>query len=214
VSTLYNGTAEDKKLAREMKRKERFVSNFYVIDDPRDKQAKDDAGKVNGKVRLYEFPTKINEKLSAEEDEKEGLREAVYDPGDEGHNFIIKVKLTKPDENKRTFPDYSNSTFSRKAVALGTDKEIKAIMDTVISLSDHIKAMEKDEKWMEDTLVSEGLFQLVEREWNKRKGGAVEQRTVGTSSSAKKNEEDVPDNIGSPDSSDEDLLKELDNIKM
>jgi hypothetical protein len=105
VSSLYNGTSEDKKLAREMKRKERFVANFFITEDPRDKQAKDEASKVTGKVRLYELPGKINEKLQAEEDEKEGLREGAWDPSAEGHNFILKVKTTKPDAEKKTFPD-------------------------------------------------------------------------------------------------------------
>lgn len=210
VSTLYNGTVEDKKLAREMKRKERFAANFHITVDPRDAQARDEESKMIGKTRIYEFPSKIDEKLKAEEDEKEGLQEAVWDPGEDGHNFILKVKTTKPDANKNTYPDYSNSTFSRKTGPLGSDKEIKDIMESTHDITAHIKSMERDDKWVQDTLVSEGLFQLVERDWKKHHNtpeptGPSESDDVG-------NFTDPAKDTAAPEN-DEDLLKQLDNLK-
>jgi len=213
VSMLYNGTPEDKKTARELRRKERFAANFYITEDPRDKNANDDNSKSAGKVKIYELPGKINEKLVAEEDEKEGLREAAWDPTENGHNFIIKVKTTKPDADKRTFPDYASSAFSRKATALGSDKEIKAIMDSTHSIDDHINSMKKDDKWIKDTLVSEGLFQLIQREWEKHHGVQEEPSTKSTTATKPK-EEDVPDFTPSESGESEtDLLKELDSLK-
>lgn len=211
VSSLYNGTAEDKKIAREMKRKERYVSNFYIVDDPRDKNVKEEENKMSGKVRLYEFPSKINEKLIAEEDEKEGLRERVWDAGEDGHNFFIKIKLTKPDENKRQFPDYSSSVFSRKSTALGSDKKTEEITKSVYSLKKHVETMEKSLDWIKETLISEGLFKLVEREWAKHY-----ENTAATTTT----EDDVPDfteddkpSKGDTES-EEDILKQLDDLKI
>jgi hypothetical protein len=215
VSALYNGSEEDKKIARDMKRKERFVANIYVVDDPRDKNAKDDASKMNKKVRLYEFPSKVAEKIEQENDPKEGLQEAVWDAGAEGHDFIIKIKLTKPDGNKNQFPEYASSIFSRKSSPIGTDAEIEEILKTTHDVEEHISLMEKDDKWMKETITSEGLFKLIEREWNKRHSSPNVQVTEG--------EDDVPFDVTEKNGqepekagsiSDEDILKELEGMKM
>lgn len=51
VSKLYNGTAQDKSQAYQLKRKEKFVGNFFVAKDPRDAD-RDAEKKVVGKVKL------------------------------------------------------------------------------------------------------------------------------------------------------------------
>jgi len=209
VSALYNGSEEDKKIARDMKRKERFVANIYIVDDPRDKNAKDESSKMGGKVRLYEFPSKVAEKLEQENDPKEGLQEAAWDAGIDGHDFIIKIKLTKPDGNKNQFPEYASSIFSRKPSSIGTDGEIEKILNSTYDIEEHISLLEKDDKWMKDIITAEGLFKLVEREWNKRHNSPSVQVNEG--------EDDVPFEVTEKKTesfSDEDILKELDNMKV
>jgi hypothetical protein len=226
VSSLYMGTADDKKMAFKMKRKERHVGNFYVVDDPRDKEQDDEAKKASGKVKLYEFPGKLESKLKNEIlDKKEGLGFAIFDPGSEGHNIIIKIKSTKPDKNNNTYPDYADSIFSRKPSPLAdSDAEIKTIMSSTYDIDEYIKSMEMSKEDTIKMLKNEMLFDMVEVEWNRAYGEKSD--TVGEAPATKSNvksnvkskakdEDDVPDSVGeekSEDLSDEDLLNELKNI--
>ncbi|MFW6026787.1 MAG: hypothetical protein ACOCRX_10640, partial [Candidatus Woesearchaeota archaeon] len=54
TSKLYKGTEDDKKEAGRYKRKQKFVSNIFVVDDPRDSEKEKD-DKASGKVLIYEF---------------------------------------------------------------------------------------------------------------------------------------------------------------
>jgi hypothetical protein len=223
VSVLYNGTAEDKALAKLMKRKERYVANFYITKDPRDNTAKEEKDKNIGKVKLYELPGKVEEKIMKELDDKsEGFQEAIFDPGKDGHNLIIEVKLTKPDAQKNTYPDYSSTAFSRKASSLGTDEQIEAILAMRHDVDAHIKAMERPLEKIKDLLTSENLFSLIERDWNKHVGQStqsvpVEEKRVDVPKDDdvpdifSKSKPDVPDSKGSSD--DSDLMNDLENIK-
>lgn len=217
VSVLYNGTEEDKRLAKSMKRKERFVANWYVVDDPRDKKVTKEEDKASGRVFIYAFPSKVEEKLKAEEeDDKNGLGPAVFDPGEDGYNFILKVKSTKPDENNKTFPDYSNSTFARRPSALGKEDEIEKIMESRHKLLDHVKSLDKSMDILKKALINENLFPLVEREWNKHfKTSAqvnVEDNVEGEDDVPFEVENNNPSSTKVPES-DEDLLKKLDELK-
>jgi len=199
-----------------MKRKERFVANWYVVDDPRDKKATKEDDKASGKVFIYAFPSKVEEKLKAEEDEKNGLGPAVFDPGEDGYNFILKVKSTKPDANNKTFPDYSNSTFARRPSALGKEDEIEKIMESRHKLLDHVKSLDKSMDILKKALINENLFPLVEREWNKHfKTSAqvnVEDNVEGEDDVPFEVENNNPSSTKVPES-DEDLLKKLDELK-
>jgi len=165
TSRLYQGTQDDKKKAYEYKRKEKFVGNFYLTSDPRDQERE---VKMVGTVRLYEFPGKIEKKLKEEiTDEEHGLGPTIFDPGKDGYTFILKVLSTKPDRNKRVFPDYSSSLFARKPSALGNKNEIQEIMNKRYDLEEYIKSMVRPEEDLINLLKSEMVWELIEDDYKK-----------------------------------------------
>ena len=88
---LYQGNESDKRKASEYKRKERFVSNVFIAEDPRDAETKNEEYKVEGTVRLYEFPATVESKIANEiTDKEQGYGIAVFDP-EEGYDFILKI---------------------------------------------------------------------------------------------------------------------------
>ena len=166
-SKLFQGTAADKKDAYNYLRKERYVCNWYIIDDPRDSE-REDEDKMNGIVKLYEFPGKVEQKLKEEiTDTKNGLGWNIYDPSEDGYNFLLKVLSTKRDKNNKVWPDYSNSTFTRRSSSLGTDKEIDAIMESTHDIDAYIASMERDNDFIIKTLKDVMLWDLVKDDWKK-----------------------------------------------
>jgi len=223
TNKLYTGTKADKSLAYNFKRKEKFASNWFVIDDPRDAEAASEEEKVNGKVRVYEFPGKVEVKIKEQiTDTKNGLGPLVFDPGKDGFNFILKVNATKKDQNNKVWPDYNLSEFSRKSHPIAaTDKEISEIMKTTIDLDEYIENMEKDEEEVIATLKQHMLWDLVSAEWKKAKGieKELKEDDVPTSFSSTAKEEpevtkeEVPFDLdGEEELSDADLLKKLESL--
>lgn len=220
TNKLYMGTQKDKSLASNMKRKVRHVSNFYIVSDPRDTKVSEPDKKATGKVKLYEFPDKVDAKIKLQLlDKNEGLGSQIFDPGEDGHNFILRIKSTKPDGNGKTYPDYSDSDFSRKSSAIGTDKQIKTIMDSRYSISEYIKGIETSKEQIVEILKNEFLYDVVKDEWEKicpeirseisaSKNIAVDDDNA-IKEDVEKQKDDVPVDIGE----DDDLLKELENMK-
>lgn len=234
TSHLYMGTKADKKMAYNYKRKDKFAANWYVVNDPRDSETQSDEDKVSGKVRAYEFPGKVEQKLKAQiTDKRNGLGPSIFDPGKDGFNFILKVASTKKDADGKEFPDYSLSEFGRKNYPLGSEEEIEKIMSTTIDLEDYIKSMERDEEDVVAALKQHMVWDIVEPEWKRAKGieepTKVEEDDIpdfkfGKDNSSEENtkntteekaEEDEPPfdvDEGDEDMSDSDLLKELENL--
>jgi len=225
TNKLYMGTAADKKMAKSYKRKEKFVGNFFIQDDPRDSEREPD-DKVKGQVKLYEFPGKVEMKLKEQiTDNKYGLGPSIFDPGENGYDFIIKILSTKKDPSGNIWPDYSNSEFSRRPSAIAdSDSEIERIMSTTIDIDEYLNSMEKDDDAYIQVLKAEMLWDLVKDEWERVKGKSYTQtskkdleKEVETSSSRGVPEDDIDDSQWDDDSSessdsDEDLLKELENL--
>jgi hypothetical protein len=214
TSKLYLGNVKDKQAARNYKRKERHITNFFVIDDPRDAKIDEADKKMAGQVKIYEFPNKVESKIRNEIlDKKQGLGYAIFDPGEDGFNLILKIKSTKPDENQKSYPDYSDSQFSRKPSAIGTEKEIKVIMEKTYDLDEYLKGQETPDDDIKTILKNEMLWEMVQDEWSKLKGnGNGKEKKVVTIPSV--NTEDAePDVSEDILDSDDDLLKELENMK-
>ena len=220
TSKLYTGSAADKKMAANYKRKEKFVGNFYIVDDPRDADTDEDY-KVSKKVRLYEFPGKVEMKLKEEiTDTKNGLGPYIFDPGEEGYNFILKVLSTKRDKNNKIWPDYSSSTFSRRSSSLGSDDEINKIMESIIDIDEYLNDMKKTDDEILEIIKSEMLWDLVKddyEKYNRMRG------VTGTDAPTTTPDEDTRDNdtgddspfvddTGDEDLSDAALLKELEDL--
>jgi len=219
TSKLYQGSAADKKMAYNYKRKEKFVSNFFLVNDPRDAE-REVENRVNGKVKLYEFPGKVEMKLKNEvTDTKEGYGYLIFDPGEEGHNFILKVLATKQDQNGNVWPDYSSSSFSRSSEALGTEAEIKRIMEERIDLDEYIKSLEKTDDEIVKALKAEMLWDLVKDEWNRYKNvavKAVDEEDIDDTQWDDKEEDSDPEEAEAESEDeeldDDELLKELENL--
>ena len=212
------GNSEDKKMATNYKRKEKFISNFYLVDDPRDAERNEEE-KVNKSVKVYEFPGKVESKLKSEiTDTKHGLGPAIFDPGEGGFNFILKVKATRPKDGK-SWPDYSDSVFARRPEALGSDREIKDIMDSRYDLEDYVKGMERTEDDIINILKAEMVWDMVKNEWDRAKqmvelAGPVESDVPDWDMEVETSVEEKPveDVKEEEPSTDEDLLAELADI--
>ena len=217
-SKLWMGTAADKKMAYTYKRKNKYVGNFFIIDDPRDAD-RDEESKVNGTVKLYEFPAKVEMKLKEEiTDTENGLGKSIFDPGADGYNFLLKILATKRDANGDQWPDYSNSSFSRRPEAIGTDEEIEKYMQSCVSIDEYIQSMIKPEEELIKLIKDEMLFDLIRDEYNQLQ--AKRNRAEGGNESenppfdAGEPEPEEPDDFDAPVDSqdDQDLLAELENM--
>jgi hypothetical protein len=166
TSKLYMGAAADKKMANNYKRKRKYVANFFVQDDPRDAE-RDDDSKVNGTVKLYEFPNKVESKLKEEiTDIENGLGGLIFDPSDTGYSFILKVLSTKRDEKGNSWPDYSNSQFSRRPDGLGSDSDIDVIMDKTYDINEYLDKQRKTEEELIKLVKEEMLFDMISDEYD------------------------------------------------
>jgi len=224
---LFMGGSEDKKQAQVYKRKEKYVGNWFVVKDPRDAEKEDPEEKVENTIKLYEFPGRVESKLKQEiTDTKQGYGYSIFDPGEEGYNFILKVKSTKKDREGRTWPDYSDSMFSRQAEALGSDRQIQQILKNCYNLEEYVKDLERPEDEIKDLLKVEMVWELVDSEWQRMKGLRETKEKVERNREEEKElelpadepqeepKEQEPEEVEKPveDESDEALLAELENL--
>ena len=125
---LWNtGIEANKEIARKQKRRLHYVSNVYVVSDPKNPDNE-------GKVFLYKYGKKIFEQL------KEAISpafedEAAINPFDlrgEGANF--KIKIRKVDG----YWNYDKSEFDKAAPLFDDENQLNDIYTSVHSLSDII----------------------------------------------------------------------------
>ena len=159
---LFKGDDNDVKQAYAIKRKEKFVGNWFVVKDPRDADKEDDS-KVSGTLKIYEFPAKLEQKLKKEiTDKREGYGAEIFDPGEDGRNFIIRVLSTKKDKNGKIWPDYSNSSFSRSRSAIAdSDEKIDAIMKECVDIDEYITNLTTPKPKVVDVMKAEFLWDLI-----------------------------------------------------
>lgn len=164
---LYKGTKEDKSMAYNYKRKSKHCGNWFVVKDPRDADAGSEDEKVQGKDLVYEFPDKVEQKVKSEmTDEEYGQGMNIFDPGEDGVDFLLKVGATKPDQNGNTYHDYSESKFTTKPYPLAkTDEEIQKIMDSTHDLDEYLKAMERSEEELIEIVKDEMLWELIQQDY-------------------------------------------------
>lgn len=190
---LYQGNETDKKKAGDYKRRDRFVGNVFIKDDPRDADVKDEQYKVNGTIRLYEFPTTVESKISNEvTDTANGYGVDIFDP-ENGFDLILKVKAKPKDKSGKEWPDYGDTMFARKASSIEPDEEkMEKLMAQRIDLDEYILSMKKGVDVHEQLLKAEMLWDDVGASFNKKmKGG-----TATTTTETKK--EDVPFVVDTP----------------
>lgn len=176
---LYQGNESDKRKAGEYKRKQRFVSNIFISEDPRDAEVKDDAYKVNGTVRLYEFPSTVESKIKNEiTDTEQGYGMEIFDP-ENGYDFILKIKAKPKDKSGKEWPDYGDSMFARKASPIAnTDEEIEKLMESRYDLDEYIKGLrvpvEEHEKLLKAEMLWDDIGHTFEKFWKGTETKAVD----------------------------------------
>jgi hypothetical protein len=90
-----------------------------------------------GKTFLYEFPATIEQLIKKEiTDIENGWGFKIFDPED-GHNLIVSIGAKKPDKVGKVWPDYSLTTFAKKATPMCED--IQAAMESTQDIMEYVK---------------------------------------------------------------------------
>ena len=179
---LYQGNESDKRKAGDYKRKQRFVSNIFITEDPRDAEVKDENYKSGGKVRLYEFPATVESKIKNEiTDTEQGYGQSIFDP-ENGYDFILKIKAKPKDKNGKEWPEYGDSMFARRASPISDDAEgVEKLMEDRYNLDEYIKSLKLSVKDHEELLKAEMLWDDVGRQFDTIwKGRSVETTATAT----------------------------------
>jgi len=212
---LYKGTASDKKKARDYSRKQKFVSNVFIVNDPRDSEETDEERKVSGTVRLYEFPPTVEKMFKKEvTDKKNGYGMDIFNPEEDGYNFILTIEAKKPDANGKVWPDYSQSMFNRRPSPIAdSEEELEKIMETRISVKEYLDSLAIDAEEHKKLLKAEMIWDDVCDEFERRMG-VSESKKVDSSDKETVEDDKTDDNITNIDidGDDDELLNELDNL--
>ena len=113
---------------RKSSRKANFIANVLVINDPANPEN-------NGKVFLFKYGKKIQEKLLAcitpkFADDARFLPYDIYT----GANF--KLRITRIGQGKSAYASYDSSTFDNPAQIPGSDEELEKLWKTEYSLEE------------------------------------------------------------------------------
>ncbi len=134
-SEYYESAYEsDKKLAKERGRKQNWISNILVVNDPINPEN-------NGKVFLFRYGFKIYQKIenqmfpSDTDLDDEDFEE--FTPFDIFNGADFKLKIRDAQISKNVVPNYDDSAFSKpKPVFKGDEDLIDAMMESVHSLDE------------------------------------------------------------------------------
>ena len=148
--SLYkHGTDEEKEKAAKVIRRENWLANVYVVDDPTDSNN-------NGQVKLLRFGKQINkivmEAIEGSDSDEFGAR--VFDLGSGGCNLKIKA------EKQGDFPTYVSSRFASPSKIKGIDPdevyENSTDLESVFQVKsyDELKQVLDEHFWCKDTSTS------------------------------------------------------------
>ena len=120
------GSQENQNLARDRKRKLKYISNIYVVKDPANPDN-------NGKVFLYSFGKKIFDKLN-DIMRPQFEDEDPINPFDfwEGANFKLKYRTVDG------YGNYDKSEFDRTSALSEDDSELETIYNQQYSLEEFV----------------------------------------------------------------------------
>lgn len=154
-SKLWNSTQDDnspeRKQARQQKRRLHYVSNIYIVSDPKNPDNE-------GKIFLYKYGKRIFDKLTKMMNPDLDSEEAV-NPFDlwQGANFKLKVTRQNVKMGSRTvaMPNYDESTFLTPGPLAEDDKELETIWKSEHSLKEivdqkNFKTYEQLKKRLDD----------------------------------------------------------------
>jgi len=118
------GSQEEKDKASKILRKENWLVNVYVINDPKNPEN-------NGQVKLLKFGRQLHKIImdAIEGEDSDSLGSRIFDLSGKGCDF--KVKVDKQGE----YPSYSSSKFTMpKAIENLTENKIQEIYNDTIDL--------------------------------------------------------------------------------
>lgn len=130
-STLWNATTDDqswqRKQARAQKRRLHYISNIYVVSDPKNPENE-------GKVFLFKYGKKIFDKITLLMNPEFEGDEAV-NPFDfwKGANFKIRIRTVD------NYPNYDQSIFDSPKPLLSDDDELEVIWKKQHSLKEFVE---------------------------------------------------------------------------
>ena len=134
-----SGKESDKALAKLFMRQEKHMINFYVIDDPKNKEN-------NGQIKILRLGQKLYKKihLATEGDDAKEFGVRIYDFSEKGCNFKIIVGTNK--EGTNSYADYGNSRFTSPCAIDGlTPEKIKAIYEGIFDLDKYVERKSTEE---------------------------------------------------------------------
>jgi hypothetical protein len=158
-STLWNATTDDqswqRKQARAQKRRLHYISNIYVVSDPKHPENE-------GKIFLFKFGKKIFDKITLlMNPEFEG--DSPVNPFDfwKGANFKIRIRTVDG------YPNYDQSIFDVPKTLLSNDDELESLWKKQHSLKEFIE--QKNFKSYEELKkrLDEVLGEAQEENWMK-----------------------------------------------
>lgn len=122
---LYRGDDEDKENAKLLGRKEQWLVNVYVVDDPT-------SNENNGSIKMVRYGKQLDKVIrdATEGVDKDEFGARVFDLTDDGCNLRIAVE-----KNDGGYPTYVSSKFLRESGIDGmTDAKIEKTYDGLFEL--------------------------------------------------------------------------------
>ena len=130
-----SGTEEEKEKARALNRKENWLVNVYVVDDPVRPEN-------NGQIKVLRFGRQLNKIImdAIEGDDAADFGARIFDLSPNGCNFRIKV------EKQGDFPTYVSSKFALpKAIAGLSEDSYDEVYNNVFDLESYLTVKSYDE---------------------------------------------------------------------
>ena len=134
-SLLKHGTEEEKEKAAKIIRRESWLANVYVINDPTNPDN-------NGKVKLLRFGKQIYKVImeAIEGDDSDEFGARIFDLGPDGCNFKVKV------ERQGDFPTYVSSRFATPSKIEGmTEDKTNEVLEGIADLESVYTIKSEDE---------------------------------------------------------------------
>ncbi len=173
------GIEADRKRASSQKRNLRYISNVLVINDPANPDN-------NGKVFLYKYGKKIQEKIQQKLSPPFADDESVnpFDPF-EGVNF--KVRIRRVDG----FPNYDNCDFDSKRTPLAkTEVDMEKLWKSCYSLTGLLDKENPKNEWKSYDELSKRLAKVLKMAVSESMGGSEFGKTEKPDVPTEDNDED------------------------
>lgn len=132
---LRNGTEKEKEKALAIKRRENWLVNVYVVNDPVNSEN-------NGKVKIVRFGRQLHKIImdAIEGEEAAELGARIFDLSPKGCNLRIKV------EKQGDYPTYVSSKFSTPKEIEGLDEDgYNKIYNSAFDLESYVSVKSYDE---------------------------------------------------------------------